>query len=66
MKCCIREMLRTAMMNAYYNPKQIIMSDRMRKLSNLILRDLCKVICVNIPTRKETSMFFKLWLNNET
>lgn len=55
MKRCIKETLRTAIFNAYFSPPQIIMSDRMRKLSNIILKDFCRIMKLVIPDRKDES-----------
>lgn len=57
MRRCIRETLKTAFYNAYFNPKQIIMSERLRKLSNLISRDLCKILKIKMPERSNCGIF---------
>lgn len=57
MKRLVQEILKSAFYDAYFNPKHVIMSDRARKLSNLIIKDICQLLKLKIPDRKKEGTF---------
>lgn len=51
----LKDILKKYMTKAYFNPKQIIMTNRLRRLSNIVLKELCSIRGISVPVRANTS-----------
>lgn len=52
----MEEVLKRYMNKAYFHPKHIIMTCRLRKISNIILKELCNLRNIPVPNRSNDSM----------
>lgn len=56
------DILKMYMLKAHYNPKQIIMTNRLRNLSNMVLKQICEIRNINVLHREFTSIFQEIFI----